>query len=177
MFVNCGGFKINEEKLKVIDYALTKQDSIEVVNKGLAICGGLVIDTDVFKIDEKTNVLTMKEAESVTKFIIAPCGGLKLDTAYFEIGKDGNVTLKEVEVNMMKTNVPVTKVTFESLDEFTIEVRDENDEIVEPMEDKVYELQRTKPYSYQAISSNEEVVNGTITTTSRQANLIKTIEF
>ncbi len=177
MFVNCGGFKINEEKLKVIDYALTKQDSIEVVNKGLAICGGLVIDTDIFKIDEKTNALTMKEAESVTKFIIAPCGGLKLDMAYFEIGKDGNVTLKEVEVNMMKTNVPVTKVTFESLDEFTIEVKDENDEIVEPMEDKVYELQRTKSYSYQATSSNEEVVNGTITTTSRQANLIKTIEF
>ena len=177
MFVNCGGFKINEEKLKVIDYALTKQDSIEVVNKGLAICGGLVIDTDVFKIDEKTNVLTMKEAESVTKFIVAPCGGLKLDTTYFEIGKDGNVTLKEIGVNMMKTNAPVTKVAFESLDEFTIEVRNENDEIVEPMEDKVYELQRTKPYNYQAISSNEEIVNGTITTTSRQANLIKTIEF
>lgn len=181
MFVNCGGFHINEEKLKVIDEVLTKQDSVEITNKGLAGCGGLMIDADVFKFDEKTNVLTMKEAESVTESIIAPCGGLKLDTAYFEIGEDGNVTLKEIGVDMLKAsvllNVPVTKVTFESLDEFTIEVRDEENKIVEPIEDKVYELQKTKPYTYEAISSNDEVVDGNITTTSRQSNITKTIEF
>ena len=181
MFINCGGFHINEEKLKVIDGVLTKQDSVEITNKGLAGCGGLVIDTDVFKFDDKSNSLTMKEAESVTESIIAPCGGLKLDSAYFEIGEDGNITLKEIGVNMMKSpvllNVPVTKVTFESLDEFTIEVRDEENKIVEPIEDKMYELQKTKLYTYKAISSNDEVVDGNITTTSRQSNLTKTIEF
>lgn len=177
MFVNCGGFHINEEKLKVIDGVLTKQDSVEITNKGLAGCGGLMIDTDVFKFDEKTNVLTMKEAESVTESVIAPCGGLKLDTAYFEIGEDGNVTLKEIGVDMLKASVPMTKVTFESLDEFTIEVRDEENKIVEPIEDKVYELQKTKLYTYKATSSNNEIVDGNITTTSRQSNVTKTIEF
>ena len=39
MFINCGGFHINEEKLKVIDGVLTKQDTVEVLNKGLAGCG------------------------------------------------------------------------------------------------------------------------------------------
>lgn len=181
MFVNCGGFHINEEKLKVIDGVLTKQDTVEVSNKGIAGCGGLVIDTDVFKFDDKSNSLTMKESESVTESVLAPCGGLKLDTAYFEINEDGNVTLKDVGVDMLKVstpvNVPTTKVTFESLDEFTIEVRDEENKIVEPIEDKVYELQKTKPYTYKAISSNDEVVDGNITTTSRQSNITKTIEF
>lgn len=181
MFINCGGFHINEEKLKVIDGVLTKQDTVEVSNKGIAGCGGLVIDTDVFKFDDKSNSLTMKEAESVAESIIAPCGGLKLDSAYFEIGEDGNVTLKEIGVDMLKASIsidaPVTKVTFESLDDFTIVVKDVNGEVIEPIEDKVYQLERTKTYSYEAVNTNEEVINDTITTSARQANITKTIEF
>lgn len=186
MFVNCGGFKINEEKLKIIDGALTKKDSIEITNKGLAGCGGLLIDVDVFKFDEKSNSLTMKETESVTETVYAPCGGLKLDTKYFEIDKNGNLSLKE-EVDTIKKSIPLmenkneniltTNVTFESLDDFTIEVKNKNGEIINPEEDKVYKLQRTKPYTYKAVNSKNEEVSGTITTTSRNLNVVKTIEF
>lgn len=175
--VNCGGFFINEEKLKVIDGALTKQNSVKITNKGLAGCGGLIIDLDVFKFDDKTHTLTIKEAKSVLDFILAPCGGLKLDSNYFKINKDGTITLKDIEVSTMSFNVPTTKVTFESLDDFTIEVNNENGEVVEPVEDKIYQLERMKLYTYKAVNLNNEIINGTITTTSRQANLIKTIEF
>lgn len=180
MLINCGGFKINNEKLKVIDGVLTKQDSIKILNKKIAGCGGLIIDADVFKFDEKSNSLTMKESESVIKSVFAPCGGLKLDTEYFEISENGEVTLKEVIADMMKistNNISVTKVTFESLDDFTITVKDENGNTIEPIGNKVYQLERTKPYTYEAISSNDEVSTGTITTTGRQTNVTKTIEF
>lgn len=181
MFINCGGFHINEEKLKIMKDALTKQDSVDVTNKSLAGCGGLIIDSDVFKFDNKTFALTMKEAESVTNTIFAPCGGLKLDTEYFEIDENGKLTLKDIEVDMMKVsvlnNAPITKVIFESLDEFTIEVKDETGKLVEPIEDKIYNLERTKTYNYIATNENDEISEGKITTTSRQANLTKTIEF
>lgn len=180
--VNCGGFYIDESKLKIIKGALTKQESADVTNMALIGCGGLIIDTDVFKFDNKTHSLTVKEAESVGDTIFAPCGDLKLDTAYFEIDENGKVTLKEMIVADMfmaktKTNVPLTNVTFDSLDDFTITVKDENGNIVEPIKDKVYQLERTKLYSYEAVSSNNETFNGTITTSSRQANIIQTIEF
>lgn len=182
MFINCGGFHINEEKLKVIKGALTKQESVDVTNMEVAGCGGLVIDTDVFKFDNKTHSITMKEAESVTDTIFAPCGDLKLDTTYFEIGEDGKVALKETSgVDMLmtetKSSISVTNVTFESLDDFTITVKDVNGKVVEPVEDKIYQLERTKPYTYEAVNVNDEISTGTITTTSRQANVTKTIEF
>lgn len=184
--VNCGGFHINKDKLKVIDGVLTKQESVSVTTKALAGCGGLVFDADVFKFNEETHALTDKDAESVTDTIFAPCGDLKLDTEYFEIDEDGKVTLKEVSgVDMLSgastmsasTTTSITKVTFESLDEFNIVVKDADGNTVEPIEDKMYELERTKQYSYEATNVDNEIVSGTITTGSRQANVTKTIEF
>lgn len=180
--INCGGFYINESTLKILDNALTKQETQSVSNIAIAGCGGLLIDSDIFKFDKKTHSITLKEAESVNEVISAPCGELKLDTVYFELDENGFVKLKEVvQVDMLAKSDTSTQslatVIFESLDDFTIVVKDENDNIVEPIEDKIYQIEKTKQYSYEAINSSDKKISGTITATSGQSNITKTIEF
>lgn len=186
--VNCGGFYIDEKTLKVIDGVLTNKDAIEITDIITDIkpyCGQLKIDGTVFKLDKdknKNNCITLKTTESITDSF-TPCQGARFDSAVFEI-KNQILSLKSgvqtMSINAIETeykDVPMTKVTFESLDDFTIIVKDESGKVLKPIEDKIYQLERTKPYTYEATNSNQEVSNGNITTTSRQANVTKTIEF
>ena len=179
--INCGGFHIDEEKLKVIDNVLTKFDTVSVENSMVAHCGQLLLDKAVFKHAKdknKKDCVTLVDAESVEDTIIAPCGGVRFDSKYFEVSK-GKLTMKDIVSVMLNNPIPVqtTKVIFDGLEDFDIIVKDSKGNVVEPIEDKVYNLERTKTYSYVATNDKEETVEGQITTTSRQANLTKTIEF
>lgn len=188
--VNCGGYYIDKETLKIIDGVLTNKDTAEiteVITNIAPYCGQLKIDGTVFKIaqdKDKNNCITLQSIESVTDSF-TPCHGVRFDSSAFEFDSKKQVLSLKSVVQMLSLNsietksisVPITNVTFESLDDFTITVKDANGNVIEPVKDTVYQLERTKPYTYEAISSNGEVVNGTITTTSRQANVTKTIEF
>lgn len=185
--VNCGGFYIDEETLKLIDGVLTNKDAVEVTEVITDIkpyCHQLMIDGSVFKIAQdknKNNCITLQATESVTDSF-TPCTGCRFDSATFDFDAKKQILSLKSGIQLLSANTiisptSITNVTFESLDDFTIVVKDEMGKNVKPIEDKIYQLERTKPYTYEATNTNKEVVKGTITTTARQANVTKTIEF
>lgn len=188
--VNCGGYYIDKETLKTIDGVLTNKDTVkitEVISNIAPYCHQLMIDGTIFKISQdkdKNNCITLKETESVENSF-TPCMGVRFDSSVFDFDFKKQMLSLKSEIQMLSSrnktksvsSTLITNVTFESLDEFTIVVKDSNGKVVEPIEDNIYQLERTKLYTYKATNKNKEVVEGDITTASRQANITKTIEF
>ncbi len=168
----------DEEKFKAINGVLTKKETNKINNTIYSSCGGFLLDGDVFKIDkdkDKNECITLKEVVKIEESFIPICGGIRLDKAIFKIIKD-KITLIESPV-ALETNkeVPKSKVSFDSIEEFTIKVTNKDGEVVTPISEKEYMLNKYETYNYEAKSKNN-TINGTITP-KRRNNITETITF
>lgn len=166
------------EKFKFIGDTLTKKETVKINNTIQSSCGGLHLDSDIFKLDkdkQDNQCITLKETEKITDSLIPNCGGIRLDKTVFKIVGD-KITLVEqpLPLKMATSEVPTAKVVFDSIEDFTVEVT-KNGETVDPVSDKEYLLEKNTTYEYTAISG-ENVVKGTITP-KRKNNITETITF
>lgn len=176
--INYCPLNFDTEKFKFIGDILTKKETTKVNNTIQSSCGGFLLDSDIFKLDkdkENNQCITLKGTEKITDSLIPNCGGIRLDKAIFQI-TDNKITLVEQPV-LAKTNVneiPSAKVKFDSIEDFTVQVIKDG-EVVEPISDKEYFLEKNTTYEYEAING-ENVVKGTITP-KRRNNITETITF
>lgn len=172
----CNAFNFKSKTLKIIKDVLTTNEKEAIENKIKSPCGGFYLDGTVFKVDKKTNSITKKENDSVEKTIKPYCGGILLDDAVFEL-KDGFMDLKEVMT--VAENIPMTKITFDSLDNFSLKLMNNENEVITPLSEteseKIYNVPKNAKYSYEA-NNGEKVVKRTIDTTKRN-NINETITF
>ena len=178
----CNAFDVTGKKptFKVIDGVLTTTEKMKITEGYIVppICGGIKLDKAVFRIDEKTKAVTKKETLSVEKTVVPYCNGILLDDAIFEI-KEGKAYLKAQAPELVTTTtteeVPMTNITFESTDEFTVELKNEQGEIIEQTELNKYVVPKNANYTYEA-TSGIKVVKGNIST-SRRVNITETLTF
>lgn len=166
--------KFDKTKLKFIGDTLTKTETKTVKNKISSSCGGFLLDADIFKLEvdkNKNKCITLKTIEKITDSLIPNCGGIRLDKAVFNINNNEITLIEQIE---RKNDNSKSKVIFDSIEDFTIQVTKDGN-IVYPISNKEYELEKGITYQYEA-NNSKTTVKGTITP-KRKNNITETITF